>query len=95
MRDTKVWSMRLAQRLYRALQEALTGKGTAERPLTKRLKSPFTLAAVTCLALWAINSPLKSFAWSDIAQATTGPESYMVRSTPDHVIWGELFKPDS
>mgnify|MGYP001050793841 CR=1 FL=1 len=95
MRDTKVWFMRLARQLYRALQDTLTGKSTAQRPLTKRLKSPFALAAVTCLALWAINSPLKSFAWSEIAQATTGTESYMVRSTPDHVIWGELFKPDS
>ncbi len=101
MRKMKVWLMRLTRRLYGELRKTLaerrilSKRGTVERETTKRLRSPFALAAITLLALWAVNSPLKSFAWSEIAQATTGSQSYMVKSTPDHVIWGELFKPDS
>ncbi|MGF1479393.1 MAG: acetamidase/formamidase family protein [Cyanophyceae cyanobacterium] len=39
--------------------------------------------------LWAIGS------FSPVVGQSEQTETYMVQSTPDHVIWGELFKPDS
>ena len=51
------------------------------------------LALVTMLTLWAINDSLKALASTKIAQSTG--QTYEVKSTPDHVIWGELFKPYS
>ncbi|MGC1308400.1 MAG: acetamidase/formamidase family protein [Phormidesmis sp.] len=97
MKDVKVW----VGGLVRQVQESLTwvlGKRTDAR---KKLhwhslstgKSLIAIASVTMLALLAINASLKSFASTEIAQSTG--QIYQVKSTPDHVIWGELFKPGS
>ncbi len=102
MKDTRAWFIRTVRWLYSPLRRGLSELQTSDfaanvsidKLLMKRLKSPFTIAAITLLSLWAVNSSLTSFAWSEIAQAT-GSQSYVVKSTPDHVIWGELFKPDS
>lgn len=56
-------------------------------------KTPLALAVVTMLTLWITNGSLKSLASTDISQSTG--QIYEVKSSPDHVIWGELFKPDS
>lgn len=45
-------------------------------------------AAATMLLLFVVNSPLASF-------AQESGSAYEVKSTPENVIWGELFKPDS
>lgn len=57
------------------------------------MKSFLPLLAITLLAIWTFNGSLTSIASSEIAQSTG--QIYEVKSTVDHVIWGELFKPDS
>ncbi|EDX84739.1 Acetamidase/Formamidase family [Synechococcus sp. PCC 7335] len=61
------------------------------------MRSPLALCLTTILSLLVINGSLKSFARLtdpvNISQAT--PQVYTVKSSPDNVIWGELFKPDS
>ncbi|MGB3790563.1 MAG: acetamidase/formamidase family protein [Phormidesmis sp.] len=92
MTEMKVWFRALIGRLQKSFVW-LQGKLSTG----KFVRSPLALALTTMLSLWAINGSLKSFAWlssaTDVSQAT--PTAYTVKSSPDHVIWGELFKPDS
>ena len=67
------------------------------RAAPRRVRSPLTIAAITMLTLGVLNSSLTAFSQSNptpVDSSTTG-QTYEVESTPDHVIWGELFKPDS
>jgi len=96
-----VWWSRLSKQIQKRLQVTLEKRDfVSNRSRWRRLfskRSPLALAIVTGMALWSFNYSLKSFASSEIAQSTS-PSSgqiYTVESTPDHVIWGELFKPDS
>ncbi|NEP16183.1 MAG: acetamidase [Leptolyngbya sp. SIO4C1] len=57
------------------------------------MRSLLSLMTLTVLALWGVSYSLRSFAATEVAQAAG--QVYEVKSTPDHVIWGELFKPES
>ncbi|MGD1899752.1 MAG: acetamidase/formamidase family protein [Phormidesmis sp.] len=66
----------------------------------KALRSPFTAGIAVFLSFWAVNSfmGVSAFEMSpEISQETTSTsgQTHTVESTPEHVIWGELFRPDS
>lgn len=101
MKSAKVWFGGLVRQLQQRFSWTLGERTAARKDLRWRSlstgKSLIALSLVTMLTLWAVNGSLKSFASTEIAQSTgqsTG-QTYAVKSTPDHVIWGELFKPDS
>ena len=97
MGNVQMWFSELIGQLQKSLRWLQTSQTFTDRkPRWRSLsfrKSPLALSLATVLFLWTINSSLKSFASDEITQ-TVG-QSYEVKSTPDHVIWGELFKPDS
>lgn len=97
MKSVKVWFGRLVRQVRRSFIWILEGRAAARKDLRWRSlstgKSLGALALVTMLTLWAVNGSLKSLASTEITQSTG--QIYAVKSTPDHVIWGELFKPDS
>ncbi len=97
MKSVKVWFGRLVRQVRQSFIWILGGRAAARKDLRWRSvssgKSLGALALLTMLTLWVINGSLKSLASTEIAQSTG--QIYAVKSTPDHVIWGELFKPDS
>ena len=97
MGNVQMWFSALIGHLQKSLRRLQASQiFTDRKPRWRSLsfgRSPLVLSLATVLFLWTINSSLKSFASDQIAQ-TTG-QSYEVKSTPDHVMWGELFKPDS
>lgn len=88
MKIVKLWFGRTA-RQQGILGRIRKGRFWAGKPLTSFLP----LLAITLLAILILNGSLTSIASSKIAQSTG--QIYEVKSTADHVIWGELFKPDS
>lgn len=88
MKIVKLWFGRTA-RQQGILGRIRKGRFWAGKPLTSFLP----LLAITLLAILILNGSLTSIASSEIAQSTG--QIYEVKSTADHVIWGELFKPDS
>ena len=92
MTENKTWLRLLLRRLQRNFVWSLEKFSAG-----KLARSPLALCLTTMLSLWAINGSLKSLAGLtnpvNISQAT--PQVHTVKSSPDHVIWGELFKPDS
>ncbi len=97
MRIVKVWIGRLGKQIQQSFSYVLGERGAVRKDLRWRNfstgKSLVALALVTMFTLWAVNGSLQSLASTEIAQLTG--KVYEVKSTPDHVIWGELFKPDS
>lgn len=97
MRSVKVWFGRLERQIQQSFSYVLGERATVRKAWRWRNlstgKSLSALTLVTVLTLWAVNGSLKSLASTEIAQLTG--QVYEVKSTPDHVIWGELFKPDS
>ena len=89
MKSVKVWFGRLVRQVQQSFIWILRGRAAAR----KDLRSLAVLAFATMLTLWAVNGSLKSLAATEIAQSAG--QIYAVKSSPDHVIWGELFKPDS
>ncbi len=92
MTEAKVWFISLIRRFQRSLSEA------REKFFARKLvRSPLILFLATMLSLWALNGSLKSFAWlaNPVSISQAAATVYTVKSSPDHVIWGELFKPDS
>ncbi|WP_198011347.1 acetamidase/formamidase family protein [Synechococcus sp. PCC 7335] len=92
MTENMMWLRSLLRRLHRNFV------GSQEKfSAGELMRSPLALCLTTILSLLVINGSLKSFARLtdpvNISQAT--PQVYTVKSSPDNVIWGELFKPDS
>lgn len=78
-------------------QLRLKKRSTLRRSLPKVQQWQWLLGicatATVLLWGWGIANPSPAM---EVAQAETfAGQSYEVKSTPDHVIWGELFKPDS
>ena len=101
MKSVKVWFGWLGRQVQQSPRWVLGERAAAKKGLRWRSLSTgrsLILALVTMLTLWAVNGSLKSSASAEIAQSTIGQatgQTYQVKSTPDHVIWGELFKPNS
>ena len=97
MKSVKVQFKRLTTKVQQSLTRILENGAAVARNLQRRSlstkRSRFAIALATLFTLWAVNSYSSSFASTETAQATA--QTYLVKSTPDHVIWGELFKPDS
>ena len=97
MRSVKIWFSKLRKQLQQSFNGVLGERVIARKDLRWRSLSArkllVALSLATMLTLWAVNGSLKSLASTEIAQSTG--QIYEVKSTPDHVIWGELFKPDS
>ena len=92
MRDLKVRFEQFGRQLQKTLGRL------RENFVASKLRSFLALFTATMLSLYAINSSFSAFASDEtasgeMAQAPT--PDYVVKSSPDHVIWGELFKPDS
>ena len=97
MRSVKLWLGGLVQQVWQRFIWFLGRRTAIRKDLRWRSlstgKSLVTLTLVTILTLWVVNSSRISLASTEVAQSTA--QVYEVKSTPDHVIWGELFKPDS
>ena len=92
MAENKMWLKLLLRRLQRSFvwsqKKFLVGK---------LVRSPLALCLTTIFFFWVVNGSLKSLAGlpNPVNISQTAPQVHMVKSSPDHVIWGELFKPDS
>ena len=97
MKSMKVWFHVWAKQMQKSLIWALGKQASARKDLRWRSLSTrkplIALTLLTMLMLWVANGSLKSLAATEVAQLTG--QLYEVKSTPDHVIWGELFKLDS
>ena len=97
MKSVKVWFQGWAKQVQKSLLRVLGKQASARQDLRWRSLSArrplIALALLTMLILWAVSGSLNSLASTEVAQSTG--QLYEVKSTPDHVIWGELFKPES